>query len=209
MGVAMTDDAGELAFIPTPDDGTRVSAETPWDDAERPAGPPRDPDRVYAAGERAAGRHLIDVHDMLRAELTRLRELIGQVDEGTTQAADVRAYLNRMAIRQNNWTLGTFCERYCGAVAQHHTLEDQSVFPHLRRSDERLASVLDRLGTEHEVIADILERVDRALVALVSSEGDGLEPVRAAVDLLTDAMNSHFSYEERELTEPLARLGFY
>jgi hypothetical protein len=36
-----------------------------------------------------------------------------------------------------------------------------------------------------------------------------MEELRAAVDLLTDAMSSHFSYEERELTEPLARLGFY
>ena len=33
--------------------------------------------------------------------------------------------------------------------------------------------------------------------------------LRAAVDLLTDALHSHLSYEERELVEPLARLGFY
>ena len=31
--------------------------------------------------------------------------------------------------------------------------------------------------------------------------------VQAAVDLLTDALLSHLSYEERELVEPLARLG--
>jgi hypothetical protein len=46
----------------------------------------------------------------------------------------VRTYINRMTIRQNNWTLGTFCET---------------------------------------------------------------------------RLLSHFSYEERELVEPLARLGFY
>ncbi len=155
------------------------------------------------------GRHLIDVHDMLRAELTRLREVIEQVDDGSADAAEARTYLNRMAIRQNNWTLGTFCERYCGAVATHHSLEDQSVFPHLRRRDERLGAVIDRLGEEHGVISDILKRVDSALVGLVSSDEDGMARVRATVDLLTDAMNSHFSYEERELTEPLARLGFY
>ena len=32
---------------------------------------------------------------------------------------------------------------------------------------------------------------------------------RAVLDLLTDALLSHLSYEERELVEPLARLGFY
>ena len=31
----------------------------------------------------------------------------------------------------------------------------------------------------------------------------------AGVDLLTDTLLSHLSYEERELVEPLARLGFY
>ena len=33
--------------------------------------------------------------------------------------------------------------------------------------------------------------------------------VQAAVDLLTDTLLSHLAYEERELVEPLARLGFY
>jgi hemerythrin-like domain-containing protein len=198
-----------LDVTPTPDDGVRLSSAEPWDESERPHGPGPDPERDYSADEQAAGRHLIDVHDMLRAELNRLRDLIEQVDQGTTSAAAVRSHLNRMAIRQNNWTLGTFCETYCGNVARHHTLEDRSVFPHLRRSDQRLAAVLDRLGEEHEAIAEILERVDEALIDLVSSEPEGMEELRSAVDLLTDAMSSHFSYEERELTEPLARLGFY
>ena len=114
-----------------------------------------------------------------------------------------------MTIRQNNWTLGTFCETYCRTVTNHHTLEDRSVFPHLRRSDEGLAPVIDRLEEEHEQIADLLERVDRALVALVAAEEDGIGGVGRAMDLLTDALLSHFSYEERELVEPLARHGFY
>jgi hemerythrin-like domain-containing protein len=69
--------------------------------------------------------------------------------------------------------------------------------------------VLERLGEEHEAIAGILDRIDAALVALVASEPEAMTRVREAVDLLTDAMASHFSYEERELIEPLARLGFY
>ena len=114
-----------------------------------------------------------------------------------------------MTIRQNSWTLGTFCETYCRVVTQHHTLEDRSVFPHLRRSEPALRGVLDRLHEEHEVIADLLERIDRALVSLVAHEPDGMENVHAAIDLLTDALLSHFAYEERELIEPLARHGFY
>jgi hypothetical protein len=194
---------------PTPEPARRLSQERAWDDSTRPRGPARDPSRTYSAREQAAGRHLIDVHDALRGELDQLRDLVEQVAAGTSNPAAVRSFLNRMAIRQNNWTLGTFCETYCRTVTNHHTLEDRSVFPHLRRSDAELGPVIDRLEEEHEQIAELLERVDRALVALVAAEEDGIDRVGAAMDLLTDALLSHFSYEERELVEPLARHGFY
>jgi alkanesulfonate monooxygenase SsuD/methylene tetrahydromethanopterin reductase-like flavin-dependent oxidoreductase (luciferase family)/iron-sulfur cluster repair protein YtfE (RIC family) len=198
-----------LAPTPTPAPERALSEERLWDETTRPAGPARDPSRTYSPREQAVGRHLIDVHDALRAELTQLRDLVEQVAAGTSNAAAVRSYINRMTIRQNNWTLGTFCETYCRTVTNHHTLEDRSVFPHLRRSDEALARVIDRLEEEHEQIAGMLERVDRALVSLVASEEDGIDRVERAMDLLTDALLSHFSYEERELVEPLARYGFY
>jgi alkanesulfonate monooxygenase SsuD/methylene tetrahydromethanopterin reductase-like flavin-dependent oxidoreductase (luciferase family) len=201
--------AAPLTAVPTPVPERRLSDESAWDESTRPTGPARDPSRSYSAREQAAGRHLIDVHDALRAELEQLRDLVGQVAAGTSNAAAVRSFITRMTIRQNNWTLGTFCETYCRTVTNHHTLEDRSVFPHLRRSDEGLGPVIDRLEQEHEQIADLLERVDRALVALVAAEEDGIGGVGRAMDLLTDALLSHFSYEERELVEPLARHGFY
>jgi alkanesulfonate monooxygenase SsuD/methylene tetrahydromethanopterin reductase-like flavin-dependent oxidoreductase (luciferase family)/hemerythrin-like domain-containing protein len=198
-----------FAVTPTPDDGQRLSGEQPWDETTRPTGPPPDPDRRYTPDQQAAGRHLIDVHDALRRELTQLRDLIEQVARGEAEAATARSFITRMTIRQNHWTLGNFCETYCRVVTQHHTLEDRSVFPHIQRSDPALAPVIERLEEEHETIADLLERVDQALVALVSSQDDGIEGVHRAVGILNDALLSHFSYEERELIEPLARLGFY
>jgi alkanesulfonate monooxygenase SsuD/methylene tetrahydromethanopterin reductase-like flavin-dependent oxidoreductase (luciferase family)/hemerythrin-like domain-containing protein len=207
-GPVVVESPTPLAARPTPVP-ERVSGEQLWDEATRPTGPAPDPSRTYSAREQAAGRHLIDVHDALRAELAQLRDLIEQVAAGTTDPAAVRSFINRMTIRQNHWTLGTFCETYCRTVTNHHVLEDRSVFPHLRRSDEGLGPVLDRLEEEHEQIADLLERVDQALVALVAAEEDGIDGVGRAMDLLTDALLSHFSYEERELVEPLARHGFY
>jgi alkanesulfonate monooxygenase SsuD/methylene tetrahydromethanopterin reductase-like flavin-dependent oxidoreductase (luciferase family) len=201
--------AAPFAVTPTPDDGQRLSDEQPWDETTRPTGPAPDPSRRFTSDQQAAGRHLIDVHDALRRELTQLRDLIAQVARGEAEAATARSFITRMTIRQNHWTLGTFCETYCRVVTQHHTLEDRSVFPHIQRSDPELAPVIERLGEEHETIADLLERVDRALVALVSSREDGVAGVDAALGLLSDALLSHFSYEERELVEPLARLGFY
>ena len=202
-------DDGAFTVRPTADDGRRLSTERVWDEDTRPAGPPADPEHRYSPQQQAAGRHLIDVHDHLRTELEQLRDIVGQVARGAAEAQAARSFLAQMTIRQNSWTLGTFCETYCRVVTQHHTLEDRSVFPHLRRTEPALRGVLDRLHEEHEVIAELLERVDRALVSLVAHEPDGMDNVHAAIDLLTDALLSHFAYEERELIEPLARHGFY
>jgi alkanesulfonate monooxygenase SsuD/methylene tetrahydromethanopterin reductase-like flavin-dependent oxidoreductase (luciferase family) len=200
--------ATPLAVVPTPDDGTRLSGPEPWDERARPTGPAPDPGRRYTPDQQAAGQHLIDVHDALRDELGQLRDLIEQVAQGTIDIGTARSFINQMTIRQNKWTLGAYCARYCRIVTGHHTLEDEGIFPHLRREDPLLRPVVDRLEQEHHVIADVLDRVDRALVAVVS-EPDGLAKLRDAVDRLTDTMLSHLSYEERELVEPLARLGDY
>jgi alkanesulfonate monooxygenase SsuD/methylene tetrahydromethanopterin reductase-like flavin-dependent oxidoreductase (luciferase family) len=194
-----------LGVTPTPDDGTRLSDVRLWDENDRPVAPVRE-GGTYTAEQRATGQHLVDVHDHLRAELAQLRDLVEQVAAGTLDAGAARSHVNRMTLRQNNWTLGTYCEAYCRVVTTHHTLEDRAMLPALRAADPGLAPVIDRLAAEHHVIHDVIERVDRALVGLVS-EPDGMAGLRAAIDLLTDTLLSHLSYEERELVEPLARLG--
>jgi hypothetical protein len=51
--------------------------------------------------------------------------------------------------------------------------------------------------------------VDQALVAFVAAGGDAeaLTGLRDGADLLSDTLRSHLAYEERELVEPIARLG--
>ncbi len=198
---------------PTPDDGTRLTGDLAWDEPARPTLSEADHSR-YAERELANPQHLVDIHDHLRAELERVRDVVAQVRQGHLSVGQARSIINTMAMRQNNWTLGAFCESYCRIVTGHHTLEDRSVFPHLRRSEPGLGPVLDRLAGEHEVIADVLDRLDRALVALVAGDSVGrsgqqlLDALEAEVDLLTDTLLSHLSYEERELFGPLARHGF-
>jgi hypothetical protein len=204
--VSVPDDA--LAVAATPDDGTRRSAERLWDESTRPTGPAPEAGRSYSAHDEAAGRHLVDVHDHLRGELARLQDLVEQVAAGHTDPGTARSHIASMTLRQNDWTLGVYCAQYCRVVTGHHSLEDASVFPHLRSRDPRLAPVIDRLEQEHVTISEVLERVDAALVRLVCDDG-GMRAVRGALDLLSDTLLSHLSYEERELIEPLARLGFY
>ena len=197
--------ATALTVHPTPDDGIRLSDQAAWDESTRPTFPA--PAQVsYTAQQQAAPQHLIDVHDGLRAELERLRDIVRQVAAGALEVGPARSAINRMTLRQNNWTLGAYCEQYCRVVATHHTLEDSSVFPHLRRV-AGAGPVIDRLMDEHEVIAELLEHVDQALVGLVAQDGP-VGRLQDVIDLLTDALLSHLSYEERELLHPLALTGF-
>ncbi|MFI7068299.1 LLM class flavin-dependent oxidoreductase [Kribbella sp. NPDC050124] len=197
---------GGFGVVPTPAPAVRRSAVQVLDESERPTGPASDPERTYTPYQLQSGQHLIDVHDHLRAELEQIRDLVEQVAAGSIGVGQARSHINTMTMRQNNWTLGTYCESYCRLVTTHHTLEDTSLFPHLRRADPALAPVVDRLEEEHRIIHDVLEGVDKALVALVDGSGS-IDGLRAAVDLLDDTLLSHLSYEERELVEPLARLG--
>lgn len=206
-------DGSPLAVRATPDDGVRLSKALPWREDERPVTTKPD-DTAYSPAQQAVPQHLVDVHDHLRGELAQLRDVVGQVRRGAMSTGAARWVINTMALRQNNWTLGAYCETYCRLVTGHHTLEDRSIFAHLRGAQPDLAPVIDRLEQEHHVIADVLEQVDDALVGLVGTDAYGrsgqeaLDEIQRALDLLTDTLLSHLAYEERELLHPLARHGF-
>jgi alkanesulfonate monooxygenase SsuD/methylene tetrahydromethanopterin reductase-like flavin-dependent oxidoreductase (luciferase family)/hemerythrin-like domain-containing protein len=197
-----------LGVTPTQDEPIRLSDRAPWDDSTRPRRDRTGPEVTYTDRGRRASKQLIAVHDMLRSELSDLRHILRQVQAEAIQAEDARAALNEMALRQNDWTLGTFCARYCSVVAQHHGAEDAAMFPHLARREPQLTPVIDRLTEEHLVIHAAIQEVDRALVQHMTRP-ENHDAIQAAIDYLTDALLSHLAYEEQELLEPLARLGFY
>jgi alkanesulfonate monooxygenase SsuD/methylene tetrahydromethanopterin reductase-like flavin-dependent oxidoreductase (luciferase family)/hemerythrin-like domain-containing protein len=208
QGGEVVSEDDRLGVTPTPDDGTRLAATPAWDESTRPHRPPAAPDATYSDRGKAVGQQLVNVHDMLRTELTELREILANVRDGALDANEARSELGEMMLRQNDWTVGAFCSQYCGRVAQHHGVEDQSVFPYLARAEPALAPVIQRLTDEHLVIHDAIQLVDAALVREINDAADR-DGIQAAIDFLTDALLSHLSYEEREIVEPLARLGFY
>ncbi|OLR93214.1 hemerythrin domain-containing protein [Actinokineospora bangkokensis] len=193
---------GELAAVPTPDPGVRLSRERLWDEGTRPRAPHDPGGRGYTPRQQAAGRRLIEVHDLIRAELAQLRGLLADLESGVLGAAAARDRLHTLVLRRAGTPTGGYCQAFCRLVVLHHHREDTDVFPGLRRFDPRLGAVVDRLEAEHTALHGLVDRIDRVLVE------QPLDParLRAAVDLLTDALLSHLSYEEHELVEPLARL---
>ena len=152
------------------------------------------------------GDHLVAIHDHLRGELAQLRDLVEQVAHGHRDAGAARDEIATLTLRQNDWTLGTYCQTYCRMVTMHHTIEDRSMYPRLRAADPTLAPALDRMVEEHLLVHGRLEELDRALVALVG--GGELDAVRSALTDLEETLLAHLTYEEDELVEPLNRLGF-
>jgi alkanesulfonate monooxygenase SsuD/methylene tetrahydromethanopterin reductase-like flavin-dependent oxidoreductase (luciferase family) len=179
--------------------------EVDLDEAVRPRAP-RHPSALDAGPGRSGAEALVYFHDNLRSELEQIRGVIEQVAAGHTHPAAGRSLINRMSMRQNYWSLGAFCASYCRILTLHHTIEDERMFVDLRAGDADLGPVLDRLGEEHELIAGVLTRLDRALVAMVT-DPDQLSVVRAEFDRLAEVLLSHLAYEEEELVEPVARLG--
>jgi hypothetical protein len=153
------------------------------------------------------GDHLVAIHDHLRGELARVQDLVDQVARGTVDVAGARSMVNTMTLRQNDWTLGTYCATYCRLVTMHHSVEDAYMFPRLSDADPSLAPVVARLESEHHDVAATLEDLDRSLVELVGRPELGVDEVRRALGTLSDVLLAHLAYEEQQLVDPLNRLS--
>jgi iron-sulfur cluster repair protein YtfE (RIC family) len=154
------------------------------------------------------GDHLVAIHDHLRGELAQLRALVEEVERGHREAGEARHAISAMTLRQNDWTLGTYCQTYCRVVTMHHSIEDQAMYPRLRAADPSLGPALDRMVEEHLAVHGRLEELDRALVGLVTEPDTGVAGVRTALGQLEATLLEHLAYEEEQLVEPLNRLGF-
>lgn len=181
------------------------------DDATRPRRPragghPDGTAPAVSTSGQMSQRTLVAVHQHLRDELTRIQDVVEQVASNRLPPEQARELVNQTTMRQNYWTLGAFCAAYCRVVSMHHSIEDVALFPTLRAADGSLGPVLDRLGAEHEVIAGLLEALDRALVGLIAERAEPGD-VRAAVDELAEALLSHLDYEEDELLDPIGEFS--
>lgn len=123
------------------------------------------------------GAALKQIHDAFRRELAVIR------DEITRSGAGLGAQL-----RVNCLTL-------CQGLHQHHTGEDDMMFPSLAERHPELAPTVRQLSQEHEKIAVLLDELRKVV------SGDGADPrlVRPEVERLTDELERHLSYEEEQI----------
>ncbi|WP_410216961.1 hemerythrin domain-containing protein [Paracoccus sp. (in: a-proteobacteria)] len=168
------------------------------DGAARPA-PPDFPGLTRS--QQAHGRRLAAIHDMYRAELAAVAELLMHIRAHRADAADLAPAVSGTRLARNMALFGTACGRDCALLQNHHDIEEQWMFPAIaQRAGPPLAPVLQRLIAEHKVIHRLIHELHEAAEALVA------EPSPAAMDLCTErfqrldqAIRSHFGYEETAL----------
>jgi len=126
-------------------------------------------------------------HRRLRRALRLAREALEAGDIG--DAASARA------------DLLLYCKGFCAALDGHHVREDAGLFPELSARHPSLRPAIAKLQQDHEMIATLLARFDRAMTS-DASPGE----LATHLDGLSAIMESHFRYEERELLGALSTL---
>ncbi|MEU5321661.1 nitroreductase/quinone reductase family protein [Streptomyces sp. NPDC021056] len=117
------------------------------------------------------------VHDNFRHELALIREEMRK-NTGSTLGAQLRVN----------------CLTFCQGIHNHHTGEDQGLFPFLAGRHPEAAPVLARLGEEHERIAALVEELKQVVWTAA-------EPAtaQAEVERLAAELEAHLTYEEKQL----------
>ncbi|MGW1300581.1 nitroreductase/quinone reductase family protein [Streptomyces sp. NPDC002514] len=133
------------------------------------AGPPE----VNAA---SPGEAIRLIHDVFRRELALIR---AELDDGNGSALGAQLRIN--------------CLTLCQGLHNHHQGEDSALFPHVAARHPEFAAAWERLGREHERIAETVEALRRAL-----STSDPAT-ARTEVIRLTEELEAHLSYEEEQL----------
>jgi hemerythrin-like domain-containing protein len=117
------------------------------------------------------------LHAALRRDLSRLREVAGQLDTSAGAPATVLA----------GW------DAFRAQLDNHHSAEDEDLWPVLRQelSDPGELASVDAMVEEHQHIPPALDGVDAAL------RGGG--ELAASVELLSSVVLDHLAHEEREV----------
>jgi len=154
---------------------------------------------------RRHGRRLAAIHRMHLNDIGRIGILLDRIEAGEALAADLARAVGEMELAQNYRNFGSLCGRECKVLTFHHDAEEHSIFPQLEAAGSpAIRAVVQRLREEHEVVHELLQRLERSAMTLMfeTTEQRFVE-ARDIFKQLEKVVRSHFGYEETELEEAL------
>ena len=172
------------------------------DPAERPHLPPM----PGATDEhRRQGRKLAAIHRGHLWDLARIAQVLRRIKAGDAPPEDLRDIVLNADMAQNYRAFGSLCGQECRMLSFHHDAEEHHMFPELEAvGNAALSKVVARLRVEHEVVHELLTRLERAAMTLMYEATDeNFAGAEATFERLLDVVKSHFGYEETELEEAI------
>lgn len=145
------------------------------------------------APEPTASTHPLDrarpalvVHVALRRELRLVGSAITSVRDGDTDRSTV---------------VGRYLELVLRMLHDHHSLEDDLVWPPLReRAGAEVLPLVELMECQHELIHDVMERITVLRVAWQrSADASTREVLATSIDELRSVLDEHLDLEEREV----------
>lgn len=172
------------------------------DEAARPSVPPI-PD--VTDKQRRAGLHLAAIHRMHLREMSKGRMVLRHIIEGEEDPSALIDALQGMEMVQNMRLFGNLCGQECRVLTFHHDAEEHHIFPILEAQPlDGLRAVVAQLRKEHEVVHELLNRLEAAAHNLVNDPTEANFQTAAEIfDRLDTVVRSHFGYEETELRDAL------
>lgn len=154
---------------------------------------------------RRNGRQLAAIHRGYLWDLARIAKVLDRIEAGDAPPEALRDIVLSLDMAQNYRAFGSLCGQQCRMLAMHHSIEEHSVFPQIEtKAAAGIAAVVARLRAEHEVVHELIKRLDRAAMALIEDSGAAqFAEARDVFRKLRSEVASHFHYEETELEEAL------
>jgi len=154
---------------------------------------------------RQKGRHLAAIHRGYLSDLARIAAVLERIEAGDSPPEHLKQIILSLDMAQNLRAFGSLCGQGCQMLVMHHNIEQAHMFPALERAGvDGITAVVARLREEHEVVHELLNRLEAAADALVAKPEDAqLAHCGAVLLALKAAIASHFHYEETELEEAL------
>ncbi|HEX2313493.1 MAG TPA: hemerythrin domain-containing protein [Thermomonospora sp.] len=157
-------------------------------------------------------QRLFVIHDQMRRDMAEFQRLVAAVVDDVRDPKGPggdRVGPALDAFRKRDWQriLPRYCSQFCSFVHGHHTVEDASMFPTLRRRNPALGPAIDRLVAEHKELMARLDEVEERVGSLHRDPSAGpalLKAVNEAAELL----EAHLRFEEESLPPTLVRLTY-
>jgi len=147
------------------------------------------------------------IHRMHLMDLARVGAMMQQVEAGLAAPEALASSIQDLDLTDNMRRFGTLCGRECQVMTFHHDAEEHGLFPRLEAKEiGALTAVISRLRAEHEIVHELLLRLESAATLLKRHpDAEIFSEARAIFAQLESVVRSHFGYEEDQLDAAIAQ----